>query len=124
MRARQGLVTATQLEKALMLINGFIISRRKDSSLYVVRHADRSIAAIVTNAKAALAYGRSHRSKKLVNETSAKAAAVVIKRTPESKALLSREDIKAAHAAERRYGIKAKPKTVKADRGKRNVIGH
>lgn len=107
-----------------MLINGFIISRRKNNGLYVVRHADRSIAIIVTNVKAALAYARSHRSKKLVNETPGKAAEVVIKQTPERKALLGREDIKAAHAAEKKYGIKAKPSTIKADLGKRNVIGH
>ncbi|UPK03122.1 hypothetical protein [Bradyrhizobium sp. 170] len=107
-----------------MLINGFIISRQKNNGLYVVRHADRSIATIVTNVRAALAYARSHRSNKSLNETPAKAAEVVIKQTPERKALLNREDIKAAQAAEKKYGIKAKPRTIKADRGKRNVIGH
>src|SRR4051812_11476209 len=107
-----------------MLINGFIISRQTNKGFYVVRHADRSIATIVTSAKAALAYARSHRSKRPVSETPAKAAAVVIKQTPERKALLGREDIKAAHAAEKKYGIQSKPRTIKSDRGKRNVIGH
>jgi hypothetical protein len=40
--------------EVLMLVNGFIISRRKNSGVYVIRHADRSIATIVTNVKAAL----------------------------------------------------------------------